>query len=96
MGQLADYVSHKQVKAGKIISAEKDVATDRWIVTVEDANGAPAEVDCPPDIFARGSPSFQQLEGAYLVLYEDGYKSWSPAGVFESGYTRLPAEGAAA
>ncbi|MEI7375666.1 DUF2829 domain-containing protein [Dickeya chrysanthemi] len=28
--------------------------------------------------------------GGYFVLYEDGYQSYSPAAVFEAGYTRLP------
>lgn len=27
--------------------------------------------------------------GGYYVVYEDGYKSWSPAEPFESGYTKL-------
>ncbi len=27
--------------------------------------------------------------GGYYVVYDDGYKSFSPAGAFESGYTRL-------
>lgn len=27
--------------------------------------------------------------GGYYVLYEDGYKSFSPAEAFESGYTRI-------
>lgn len=27
--------------------------------------------------------------GGYYVRYPDGYESWSPAEVFESGYTRL-------
>ena len=27
--------------------------------------------------------------GGYYVVYEDGYKSFSPAGAFESGYTPL-------
>lgn len=27
--------------------------------------------------------------GGYFVLYEDGYKSFSPAKAFEEGYTRL-------
>ena len=27
--------------------------------------------------------------GGYYVVYEDGYKSFSPAGAFESGYTLL-------
>lgn len=28
--------------------------------------------------------------GGYLVVYEDGYKSYSPAKAFEEGYTRAP------
>ena len=28
--------------------------------------------------------------GGYYVRYEDGYESFSPADVFEAGYTRLP------
>ena len=27
--------------------------------------------------------------GGYYVVYEDGYKSFSPAEVFESGYTLI-------
>lgn len=27
--------------------------------------------------------------GGYLVQYEDGYLSWSPAKAFEDGYTRI-------
>lgn len=27
--------------------------------------------------------------GGYYVVYADGYKSWSPGGAFESGYTRI-------
>ncbi|MCK9988658.1 MAG: hypothetical protein AzoDbin1_05130 [Azoarcus sp.] len=27
--------------------------------------------------------------GGYYVVYEDGYKSFSPAIAFESGYTRI-------
>lgn len=27
--------------------------------------------------------------GGYYVVYEDGYKSWSPAQAFAEGYTRL-------
>lgn len=27
--------------------------------------------------------------GGYYIVYEDGYKSFSPAGAFEAGYTRI-------
>lgn len=29
------------------------------------------------------------IVGGYYVIYEDGYKSFSPAEAFESGYTRI-------
>lgn len=29
------------------------------------------------------------VEGGYLVMYDDGYTSWSPAKAFEEGYTLL-------
>jgi hypothetical protein len=29
------------------------------------------------------------LPGDYLVIYEDGYRSISPAKAFEDGYTRI-------
>ena len=31
----------------------------------------------------------QEYIGGYLVQYEDGYLSWSPAKAFEEGYTRI-------
>lgn len=40
----------------------------------------------PPEFMARATP----LPGGYLVIYEDGYMSFSPAAAFESGYTLIP------
>ena len=31
----------------------------------------------------------QPTVGGYYVVYKDGYKSFSPADAFESGYTRV-------
>ena len=53
-------------------------------VAVEDANGAPCKVEVTPSVFARGRPNL----GDYIVIYDDGYKSWSPAKTFEDGYAR--------
>lgn len=90
MGQLADWRCHKAVKAGKIIIhlPIRETASGKWLVTVEDVNGEAASVEMPADAFARGEPKL----GDYVVLYEDGYKSWSPAKAFEDGYDRLPKE----
>ena len=43
------------------------------------------KVPMSPEYVAKHKPEV----GGYYVVYEDGYKSFSPAGAFESGYTRL-------
>jgi hypothetical protein len=81
MGALADWKCHKVVKAGKIIDMHRDLG----IVIVEDVNGAPLQIDMPDSAFARGFPK----TGDYAVIYNDGFKSWSPKAAFEEGYSRL-------
>ena len=49
------------------------------------------------DVFARGMPEYKgdgEAFDAYLVVYDDGYVSWSPAKAFEEGYTRIEATAA--
>ena len=84
MSELADWKCHKIVKAGKIISSYGFNG-----LVVEDVNGAECKVDMPPNAFARGLPNLND----YVVIYEDGYKSWSPAKVFEEGYTKVKSNG---
>lgn len=81
MGQLADWKCHKIVKAGKILAMPEY----GHIVTIEDCNRAECKVDMPADAFARGRPAI----GDYIVIYDDKYKSWSPAKAFEDGYSRV-------
>ena len=91
MGQLANWKCHKVVKAGKMLRPPTLIQNDQgqsrgiYEVTVTDVNGAAAKVECPMVVFARGFPAV----GDYLVIYEDGYKSWSPSRAFEEGYTRI-------
>jgi hypothetical protein len=95
MSELATWKCHKIVKAGKItaFTVHHDLIYDRpsgslaELVTlaVEDVNGVPCLVDVAPFMFARGMPNL----GDYIVIYEDGYKSWSPAQAFEEGYARI-------
>lgn len=40
------------------------------------------------DIDANARQFPEDGTGGYYVRYEDGYESFSPAGAFESGYTR--------
>jgi hypothetical protein len=79
MSELASWKCHKVVKAGKIL------AFGDGFVTVEDVNGAPCMVAVPPSLFARGKPKLND----YIVVYDDDYKSWSPAKAFEDGYSRI-------
>lgn len=81
MGQLAKWKCHKIVAAGKMLSMMPDDPTN---VLVEDVNGAPTRVAMPENWTARGAPKI----GDYIVIYDDGYKSWSPAAAFEAGYAR--------
>lgn len=81
MSQLADWKCHKIVKAGKILTMPGEGS---GIVMIEDVNLAPCKIEMPPNAWARGRP----VLGDYIVVYEDGYKSWSPAKAFEDGYSR--------
>jgi hypothetical protein len=80
MSELANWKCHKIVKAGKVLV----LPSFNGVVTVEDVNGAPCKVGMPLNAFARGGPEL----GDYIVIYDDGYKSWSPAKAFEDGYAR--------
>ncbi len=74
------YVSHKVVTAGKIsAAAESDggiaLSVGQFVCTVQWSY-----LDRVPN------KELQKCVGGYLVQYEDGYQSWSPAEAFESGY----------
>ena len=90
MGELASWRSHKVVKAGRLMrqQPESDPGELDVILIVEDVNGAPCKIGVPRDFFARKVP----FPGDYIVIYDDGYKSWSPAKAFEEGYTRVEAK----
>lgn len=80
------YRSHKEVDAAKIFGAERT------------ANGMAIDVEGELEsILVTSGPVIHkepsELLGGYLVRYEDGYMSWSPAKPFEEGYTLLPEKG---
>jgi hypothetical protein len=78
---LPRYRSHKVVKAAKIVG----VASPSVIVEIRtpgQPNVTCLAVDMPPAWFTKHEPQ----AGGYLVVYEDGYASFSPAAAFESGY----------
>lgn len=78
---LAKWKCHKIVQAGRIIDMGDALASVLGIDGVE-------HLVMAPNVFARGKPSI----GDYIVIYDDGYMSWSPAKAFAEGYTREPAQ----
>ena len=75
--EMPRYQCHKKVWALKI----KDV--DGVMITPEDDGYA--TFSAPTDYIRKHDPK----PGGYYVVYDDGYKSYSPAEAFEAGYTRL-------
>ncbi len=76
--EMPKYKCHKQVHALKI--AEIKEGTDGAMITPADEGFAPFFVN--GEYLKKHSPQV----GGYYVVYKDGYKSFSPASAFESGY----------
>jgi hypothetical protein len=85
MMNLPEYQCHKRVRAAKIqaiwhVSVRPAVAL---MVLVGEEGIKPVEV--PVAFIEKHAPEV----GGYLVVYEDGYRSYSPSKAFEEGYTKL-------
>lgn len=80
MAQLPQYQCHKKVWALKIKAVERDAIT---MLHFENDGFAPIQVSYDFDVKHNPQP------GGYYVQYDDGYKSFSPADAFESGYTLI-------
>jgi hypothetical protein len=85
--EMPRYRCHKEVHALKIGSIEhmgEDTTTEEnpivFLHFAEKGYG-------PIRMNLRGKPTPEA--GWYYVVYEDGYKSFSPAKAFEDGYTRI-------
>lgn len=81
--EMPRYQSHKKVWALKIATVTANAVDRRLLVSFADEGFAP--MDLASDIVMRYTP----VPGDYYVVYDDGYKSISPAKAFEEGYTRL-------
>ncbi len=80
------WICHKQVNADVIKDLQPASLTEgdaNYAATLHLASGGQVRVG--QSFVARGWP----VKGAYLVQYDDGYLSWSPAQAFEDGYTRI-------
>jgi hypothetical protein len=80
------YQCHKQVRACKIarVHVSQGVDEDEFFLIPEDVNLMPIEVDV--DFFDKHRPK----AGGYYIVYADGHESFSPAEVFEAGYSLIP------
>ena len=90
--EMPKYQSHKKVWALKIkeivfdteLAKQSNRETDgSAIITPEEEGYAPFKVD--RQYVNKHDPRV----GGYYVVYDDGYKSWSPAEAFEKGYIKL-------
>ena len=91
--EMPRYQCHKKVCALKIKAIDLDIGPrDGWqqkaraeaTITPEEEGYAQFKVDA---LYLR---KHQPQAGGYYVVYDDGYKSYSPAEAFESGYTLIP------
>jgi hypothetical protein len=85
---MPKYTCHKTVHALKIASIDRtgnprDEDDGSRMITPADPGFAPFRVE--HEFVRKHNPR----PGGYYVVYEDGYKSFSPADAFEKGYTRI-------
>lgn len=89
--EMPRYKCHKEVWALKIkeirqapANQERANAGGDWYLVPEDKGYGPVLVG-HDNYVAKHKPQV----GGYYVVYDDGYKSYSPAAPFEAGYTRI-------
>jgi hypothetical protein len=81
--EMPRYRSHKTVWALKIAGTSEQDKHGTLYLEIADPGYAPVKVEAA--VVSRYFPK----PGDYLVVYEDGYRSISPAKAFEDGYTRI-------
>jgi hypothetical protein len=81
--EMPKYRSHKEVWALKIKDVLCDPGKTEGAIIPEEEGFASIPVSV--EYMEKHDPQ----PGGYYVVYPDGYKSWSPAKAFESGYTRV-------
>ena len=89
---IPKYKSHKEVWALKInkVVLDRDIAGIQGRETDGSAYlyfevGGYTPIKVPFAYVDKHNPK----AGGYYVVYEDGYKSWSPAEAFENGYSKV-------
>lgn len=85
---LPRWQSHKIIEGDRITEVIKvDQGEEPPLIRWRLACGVVVDVSLALE--GRVPPSEFSATGGYYVHYSDGYESWSPAGAFEEGYTRL-------
>lgn len=90
--EMPRYKCHKEVWALKIqrIELDSDKARCEQRETDGSAKVIPADAGFAPfKVDSQYLQKHKPQSGGYYVVYADGYKSYSPADAFESGYSRL-------
>lgn len=86
--EMPRYRCHKIVHALKIETTKSLLHEDNkwthWIVPADKGYGS---IEVSAEFVEKHKPQ----NGGYYVVYDDGYKSFSPAAAFEAGYTLLDA-----
>ena len=77
------YQCHKKVWALKIKMFGVNTEDGTGLITPEESRYAAFEVSA--EYLEKHKPE----PGGYYVVYDDGYKSYSPAEAFEAGYSLL-------
>ena len=65
------------------VVCERDESVAAAVITPADDGYSPFDV--PAEFVTKHKPQ----AGGYFVVYDDGYKSYSPAAAFESGYSLI-------
>jgi hypothetical protein len=87
--ELPRYKCHKEVRALKI----KGILPGDWqgAATVPGHSLVFEDTRYPPRFMSENWAGFRTVkEGGYLIVYADGYESYSTAKAFEDGYTLIP------
>ena len=92
--ELPRYQCHKKVWALKIVSIvfDSDLAKEDGNRETDGSATIMPEMPeqyAPFKVDAAYVRKHNPATGGYYVVYEDGYKSFSPADAFEGGYTRI-------
>lgn len=83
VNELPQYKCHKVVRAGKILATAHNPNEDAVFLDVDGVVNK--WLSTPAGWLNKHNPDI----GGYLVAYEDGYLSYSPAAAFEAGYRLL-------